>query len=314
MPVEFPGVAVVVVNYGASDLIESNLVPLTRAHPELVVAIVDNYSSNEERTRVSELVQREGWLLEAGDNVGFGAGMNAGVALAREGGADAFVLLNPDASIDAAGLGLLVHAVRADPLHLVAPVIRRPDGSVWFAGSDLYLTDGRIRSRRRRIAGAPVAEWLSGACLVVSWRLWEKVGGFAVDYFLYWEDVDLSWRVVRAGGTLRVIEEAAAVHAEGGTQSSQGQQHSGLPKSATYYYYNIRNRLLFATRNLTRDDVRRWRRSTVPVACEVLLQGGRRQLLQSVSPLRAAARGARDGLRLSAPWRRASRPEAAASR
>ncbi len=33
---------------------------------------------------------------------------------------------------------------------MVSPTILRPDGSTWFAGSDLYLADGRIRSKARR--------------------------------------------------------------------------------------------------------------------------------------------------------------------
>ena len=52
---------------------------------------------------------------------------------------------------------------------LVAPEIRRPDGSVWFGGSYLRLADGRIRSR----STAPGAEvpWLTGACLAVTARV-----------------------------------------------------------------------------------------------------------------------------------------------
>jgi GT2 family glycosyltransferase len=140
---------------------------------------------------------------------------------------------------------------------------------------------------------------------MVSAELWDRVGGFADDYFLYWEDIDLSHRVLAAGGRLEVSATATAIHAEGGTQGINSHA-SGTPKSTTYYYHNIRNRLLFAAIHLSAADVRRWRRTAPRVAWEVLLEGGRRQLIRSPRPIIAAARGLRDGLRMSARRRRAA--------
>lgn len=297
----FTGLGVVVVNYASSELLSQNLVPVTESLPGAITVVVDNLSSVAERRAVSELTERHGWTgVFAQTNAGFGEGMNAGVSAARSAGATAFLLLNPDATIDPSSVGMLLDLVRADPRLLVAPTVLRPDGTVWFGGADVSLEDGRIRSRARRLeAGSDRVEpWLSGACLMVSDELWREVGGFQGDYFLYWEDVDLSYRIRRLGGRIEVVDSARAVHAEGGTQGV-GSQASGTPKSTTYYYYNIRNRLVFAARHLSVADVRRWRRTAPRVAWEVLLEGGRRQLLRSPRPALAAARGLRDGLRLS---------------
>jgi hypothetical protein len=108
------------------------------------------------------------------------------------------------------------------------------------------------------------------------------------------------------------VEDAVAIHAEGGTQST-GHEHAGQAKSATYYYHNIRNRLLYGALHLTTDDLRRWRLLTPVIALEVLLQGGRRQFAHPVVPLSAAVRGIRDGLRLSGGWRAVPSPAAPAS-
>ena len=96
-------------------------------------------------------------------------------------------------------------------------------------------------------------------------------------------------------GEVTVCADAYATHAQGGTQGA-GQHSAGQAKSYSYYYYNVRNRLVYAARNLTDDDRRRWRRRSVPAAWEVVSRGGRRQLLGSLQPLLAAARGLRDGL------------------
>lgn len=292
--------AVIVVNYGSSDLLRANLLPLHRSLTDAVTVVVDSYSGEEERAAVTALADGSGWSLVRTDtNVGFGVGMNLGVERARGLGAGTFVLLNPDAAIQPEAVERLRRLCAEDPLILAAPVIVRPDGSVWSDGADLYFDDGRIRSRRRRdeMPGARREEWLSGACLALTAALWDRIGGFDPGYFLYWEDVDLSHRARLAGGRLAVLEDVRAVHAEGGTQDA-GARSAGEPKSYAYYYYNIRNRLLFASRHLSDADLIAWRRAAPAVAWEILLQGGRRQFLRSLSPLVAGWRGVRDGRRL----------------
>ncbi|MFT2749199.1 glycosyltransferase family 2 protein [Clavibacter sp. Sh2036] len=293
--------AVVVVNYGSHDLLAANLAPLSRARPELAVVVVDNLSTGAERAAVTRLADAEGWHLELPDgNEGFGTGMNRGVARASAIGRSHVLLLNPDALIAADAVAALLAASLADDDAMVAPRILRPDGSLWSAGSDLYLDDGRIRSRRRRVEGTArrIEPWLSGACLLLSVALFERAGGFDDAYFLYWEDVDLSHRVVAAGGRLALLDEVEAVHAEGGTQGAAGQS-AGQAKSPVYYFHNIRNRMLFAARHLDTADLRAWRRNAPRVAWEILLQGGRRQLLASRAPLTAGLRGLRDGDRIA---------------
>ena len=294
--------AVVVVDYGAAHLLELNLLPLSRAMPETIVVVVENRSTDANRRALRDLAEREGWRLVLPDqNLGFGGGMNRGVALALGEGADTVLLLNPDASIEPEAVRMLAVAVRADPELLAAPVVRRPDGSLWSAGSDLYLDDGRIRSRARRPVGAAprIMPWLSGACLMISAMLWRRVGGFDEEYFLYWEDVDLSARVLDSGGRLEIVEAASAVHAEGGTSGTHADRRSGQAKSSTYYYHSIRNRLLFASRHLATDDLRRWTAVSVRVSWEILLQGGRRQFLTRRTPLVTGLRGLRDGRRIA---------------
>jgi GT2 family glycosyltransferase len=296
----FAGCAVIVVNYASTALLAQNLVRLTRVADGLTVVVVDNRSTASERDAVTALAAAEGWatvLSEA--NLGFGLGMNAGVAKARELGAERFLLLNPDAVIDVADAARLFARVAAEPFTLVSPRVLRPDGSTWFAGADLSLADGRMSSAAKRPQPPErrARPWLSGACLCVSAELWDAAGGFADGYFLYWEDVELSYRVLAAGGELAVAQDAVAEHAEGGTQQS-GEEHESPAKSDGYYYFNIRNRLLFAARNLGTDDLVAWRRTATPVAWEILLQGGRRQFLRSLRPFATAVRALRDGRRI----------------
>lgn len=297
--------AVVTVNFASARILAANAGSLALpANGRLIV--VDCYSGEAERERVRGLAERHGWEVVLLDrNAGYGGGTNAGAARALELGAEVIVPLNPDARIDAASLGDLVDAAVHDPRVLASPVIVTSSGTPWFSGADLYLDDGvshgaRFRSRH---PDRPRREWATGACFAISAALWREVGGFDEEYFLYWEDIDLSHRVLDAGGAL-VLVDATVVHDEGGTHEDGGR---GRAKSETYYYFNIRNRLLYARKHLEPDTVRRWVRSAPRVGFGVLLQGGRRQLATSLAPWRAYFRGLRDGWRLARPGLRRAR-------
>ncbi|MGY1727481.1 glycosyltransferase [Geodermatophilus sp. SYSU D01062] len=288
---------VVVVNYASSALLRRNLAAAGALGPDVRVVVVDNASTAGERAAVGLLAAERGWELVAlPDNRGFGVASNAGIARARELGATTFCLLNPDASVSAQVLDELRRATLADPLTMLTPRIVDSGGRTVFAGSSLGLRDGRTGARGgTAVSTGPVEEWLTGACLALSAELVDRTGGFAEDYFLYWEDVDLSHRVLAVGGRLAVRTDLVAVHDEGGTQ---GRQH-GRAKSPLYYRYNARNRLAFGAAHLSRADLLRWVVRTPAASWEILLRGGRRQLLHSPRPAWAVLRGTLEGLRIA---------------
>lgn len=290
-----PAFAVVTVNYGSSALIAQNFARL-ELPPQGRLIVVDSFSTPGERDAVRALAAKLGAecvLLDV--NAGYGGGTNAGASRALELGAEVIVPLNPDAVIGVDDLTTIVDAAYATG-DLVSPRIVTGTGANWFAGADLYLDDGTTAGRAARVRheGRPRREWATGACFALSADMWRRLDGFDEEYFLYWEDIDLSHRVLDAGGSL-VLADAVVVHDEGGTHDGDTTDRA---KSPTYYYFNIRNRLMYARKHLDRADVRRWRRSSLRVGYRILLQGGRRQLL-SFAPWKAYARGIRDGFRLS---------------
>lgn len=293
-----PQLAIVVVSYGSSALLERHLTATAQGIPEARVVVVDNWSTAAERTAVARVAAREGWdLVGLDENSGFGGGVNAGARHAFDRGAEALLVLNPDASIDRAGAEAL--AAAGDARTLRSPVVRSPSGRTWFSGLDLDLVSGEIRSPKRRgeHPDATPVPWLSGACLWITREVWELSGGFDDAYFLYWEDVDLSRRVAERGGSLLVVEGAVAVHDEGGTHRGAGQRSEA--KSELYYYWNIRNRMRFAADHLDAEGIRRWQRHSRRAAWRIVMRGGRRQLLRPIPPLRAMLRGLRDGRQIA---------------
>ena len=149
-------------------------------------------------------------------NLGFGKGMNAALAeLGRRGDAGPVLLVNNDAEalpgMRAALLAALPHdsAVPA----LVAPRILQ-DGQVqgW-----LYYQRWLALVTRRPLPGS--IAYLSGCCLLVR-RADHAAPLFDEDFFMYGEDVELSWRWRNQGGALVLLEDAWLHHA-GSASSGQ---------------------------------------------------------------------------------------------
>ncbi len=286
-----PTFAVVIVNYGAHKLLAQNIPPAAKMGAGRVY-VVDNPSTVSECAAIRELCEDRGWTLVASPaNDGFGPGVNRGVRAAIADGIGLFVLLNPDARADAEVLAELARAVRSDPTTVASPRVVTSTGSTEFSGSSVSLRTGRMRSAWVPEDDPEWANWLTGACMAFDRGTFEEVGGFDPDYFLYWEDVDFSRRVVEHGRRLVVREDLEIVHDEGGTHNQQGSR----AKSHLYYYWNCRNRMLFG-RRFGRVSWSDWLKATPEESWQILLRGGRRQILSDPGTLGATVRGTIAGI------------------
>jgi GT2 family glycosyltransferase len=208
--------SVVIVTYNSRAAIAATLPALLgqlEDGDELVV--VDNASTDATVELVTRLAP-DAAIVRNPRNDGFARAANAGAARAC---GDLLVFLNPDAS----------------PAPGFASAIRRPlgrDGG-WSAWMGLVTAEGgRVVNTNGGVvhftaiawageAGAPTPGTLdgprevgfaSGACLAVPRSEWEAVGGFAEEFFMYHEDVDLSLRLRLAGGTVGIEPEAVVDH------------------------------------------------------------------------------------------------------
>ena len=231
-------------------------------------------------------------------NHGFGEGNNRGVDVALQLGCEELLFLNPDAWLDPSGLRRLHDRVRGDAGLLVAPRVLRPNGRLYSDANDLYLDSGETlwtHLRGAEVDPTRVRTWVSGACFAMTADLWKACGGFDHDYFLYWEDVDLAHRVTSVGGRVLVDRDVSAVHDEGASQRPFGEPATKTP---TYLYYNARNRLVYAGKNLSPSDQRKWLIATPRASYAFVKQAGRARFTRPWQILWPAARGTWHGIRL----------------
>lgn len=263
----------VVVSYGSAALIESNFTESTSAEGLLSVAVVDNFSTQAERRACADLCRRRGWLLLGQPNLGYGAGANLGLKALDEAGCVAMIVANPDLRMSADAMARLGQLALAHPAGLIGPRILGPTGRTWGGLGVISLAEGRLYTRSDQGGVGP--SWLSGACLAASAQFWRRSGGFDDRYFMYWEDVDLSFRAQQLGGACFLAEDVTVSHDVGGTQ--------GGDKSSLYYYYNARNRLEFAAANLDRSLGTSWVRSSGGELRRILSRGRSRSSLARIA-------------------------------
>jgi N-acetylglucosaminyl-diphospho-decaprenol L-rhamnosyltransferase len=205
---------VVVVTYNSRAAVASSLPSIASelgSGDELVV--VDNGSCDDTLAVVSELAPAATVIRNTG-NAGFAAAANAG---ARAASGDLLVFLNPDAT-PAPGFGAAIRAPLARGwsawMGLVTAargrLVNTNGGVIHFTGIAWAGEAGAPAPGSLR--GPRATAFVSGACFAVPRADWERVGGFAEEFFMYQEDVDLSLRLRLAGGALGVEPAAVVDH------------------------------------------------------------------------------------------------------
>jgi N-acetylglucosaminyl-diphospho-decaprenol L-rhamnosyltransferase len=208
-------------------------------------------------------------LVSPGVNLGYGRGVNRGVAAARR---SKYVLVsNPDVVVHEGGVKALAEYLEGHrEVGLVGPSILRPDGTVypsrrvfpnvWLAGlhavlAPLWPTNPATK-RYRSTRSDGTVDWVSGACFLVRRSAFEEVGGFDERYFMFAEDMALCWQLREHGYQVAATSDAVVTHIEGVSRSRAS-----------------REMLIAHHRSALRFEIqtaRGWRRALVPVASLVL--------------------------------------------
>lgn len=340
-PTRGPLVSVIVVNWRQPELTARSVRSLEGEHPgfEVEVVVVDNESTEAGR-RVLEETCPGVRIVPVVSNSGFAGGVTAGLAVAR---GQVVVLLNNDAAAQPgfvkAGVDRLLEgpaelaavAARVDLEGRFAPVpagepvsadqlvgldgIRwRPDargagllnstGVELASGANGYDRDWLLPENRltRRADEEPFA--FSGAAVFLRRAAIEQVGGFDTGYFMYYEDLDLSWRLRLAGFTIGFEPAARVVHRHAASSS-----HS----SSLIRVNSVRNRWLTVLKNgSARLVVAVTARSLARLAVDLVRSAGRREDGVFIAPggwaelLRQGARLAPAALRARARGREAA--------
>ena len=244
MPLECE-ISIITVNYnGVDDTCE--LIDSIPFNDNMEVIVVDNASTHDEASIIRQKYPQV-IVLRSEKNLGFAGGNNLGIKAAK---GKYLFLVNNDTTFKDFNVNVLIARLESSPkIGMVCPKIRFAWGNnpIQFAG---YTPLSPITIRNQAIGFGEkdkgqydtphLTPYAHGAAMMLKHEIIEKVGLIPEYYFLYYEELDWSMMITRAGYEIWYEPTATIYHKE---SQSTGQN------SPLRTYYITRNRLLLVKRN-----------------------------------------------------------------
>jgi len=226
--------SVIIVSYNVRDYLKQALISLIEAVDGIghEITVVDNKSTDGSQ----EMVEREFpsvRLIISGTNEGFSAACNKGI---RASSGNYLLILNPDTVVSSDAPARALAFMHSHP-EAGAAGARMTDGNGRFLpeskrGFPSPLTSlfrfaglGRLFPKSALFNAYYLGEMpddkicradiLTGAFMMIRREALEKAGLFDTSYFMYGEDIDLSWRIIKAGYFNYYLPDVQIIHFKG---------------------------------------------------------------------------------------------------
>ncbi|HSB94071.1 MAG TPA: glycosyltransferase family 2 protein [Flavitalea sp.] len=248
-----PSVAIVILNWNGRGYLEQFLPSVTAGiYSNQTIVLVDNASTDDSVAFVQSAYPQVRILLHP-VNYGFAKGYNEALKQLEF---DYYVLLNSDVEVTSDWIRPIVRLMESDTkIGACAPkLLQYHDRRLfeyagaaggWLDHLGYPFAKGRIFDACEADSGQydviePVF-WASGAALFVRARVYHLLGGLDEYFFAHQEEIDLCWRMQRAGYSVYSCPESVVYHVGGGT----------LPKgNHRKVFLNFRNNLIMMAKNL----------------------------------------------------------------
>jgi GT2 family glycosyltransferase len=228
---------VVIVSYRSRELLRDCLASLRAHGPSrpMKVIVVDN-ASGDGTTEMVAADFPEVELIASPTNLGFAAATNLG---AKRGGAPYVLALNPDTVVTDGALDTVLESMEAHPEVAVAGArLLRPDGTLDHASKRSFPTplsalghftgvgrrpgaSGKLAAYRAPEVESGPVDAVNGAFMLMRRAAFEGIGGFDEGYWMYMEDLDLSYTLAQEGWGTWYEPAATVMHVKGGTTGGE---------------------------------------------------------------------------------------------
>lgn len=241
-------VSVIVVNWNGEGFLADCFGALdAQSMKDFEVIFVDNGSSDGSVAAAHSLMREyslSGKVIDLDSNTGFTGGNIEGL---RHASGKHIALLNSDTIASPAWLESLVDAMEADPgVGICASKLIVAGTDIIDSAGDGFSSFGRAFKRGEGLPSSAYLrqEYIFGACggaVLLTRNMIDEVGFLDEDFFIYFEDVDLSFRSQLAGFKCLFVPQAVVEHKVGGSSRK-------VPHIAAFY--SVRNDKILKVKNI----------------------------------------------------------------
>lgn len=238
-------ISVVIVSYNSRELLRACLTSIELEEPSEIV-VIDNVSSDASAEMVRQDFPKVR-LMKSEKNNGYGAAANRAIASCSS---KYVLLLNCDTLLSPGSLQALSDYLDQHPqVAIVGPSLVNPDGTPqpscfrFPTPFQTFLNEtslsqiriGNLSNGSPRVAQA--VPWVLGAALAIRRLAFESLGGFDSSFFMYFEEVDLCYRLNKAGWQTHFTPAAIVTHVGGAsTKQQRSRMVLQLYKSLCHFY------------------------------------------------------------------------------
>jgi GT2 family glycosyltransferase len=247
--------AIVLINWNSFELTKDSLESLQLTTFTNYDCIVVDNGSVDDSGQALKLQFPNIILIESETNKGFTGGNNIGMDYALQHDYEYIMMLNNDVEVESIFFEPLIARLDQNPfVGAVQPLIYfyHDRNLIWNAGSTFNTLLGicntsdynkkdpghLFRNKEKKI------DWITGCAFMMRASVLKKVGPLKEAFFIYYEDVDLSFRIKQAGYILDYVPESVIYHIAGMSYKSKTKEKEGFV-SPKVHYLNARNRIWF---------------------------------------------------------------------
>jgi GT2 family glycosyltransferase len=240
-----PSVGIVIINWNSFGHTHQCLLSLKKVtYPNFKIFIVDNGSSDGSGRQLKEEHGDFVNVIFHHENAGFAGGNNIGIAEVLRLGFDYVMLLNNDTESEPDFLNHLVKKLEENPsFGAVQPkfFFLLDKTKIWNAGGKFipFLgisgTIGYNQADQAKFNHPKILDWITGCGFMVSTAIVKKVGMLNEKFFIYYEDVDWSFRIRNAGYKLAYEPKSVVYHEAGMAHKSNVKKKEGYVNPFVHY-------------------------------------------------------------------------------
>lgn len=251
-------VAVVILNYNGRNFLRQFLPSVIANSGSAKIIVADNGSTDDSLSILENQFKESVAVIKIESNLGFCGGYNYALRLVQS---EFYVLLNSDVEVTAGWIDPIIKLFKSDSSIVAAqPKIlsyQQQDTFEYAGGAGGFIDAlgypfcrGRIFDTLEKDSGQyndtrPIF-WATGACLFIRSNIYHNAGGLDEEFFAHMEEIDLCWRLNRAGYGIYYVGSSTVYHVGAGTLSRSSPQKT---------YLNFRNGLSLLVKHLPANKI-----------------------------------------------------------